>query len=164
MAVTACGRAEDGERIFNSKVAFSVFIQKAPHGDGEFLGRTPSDKPLTIPAGASWWVIPFGPQDMAKVRAAVRAHGIPGLELTDASDADLAGLKGLTTLRMLGLTFCRQITDDGLAHLKGLTNLQTLRLPSANITDNGLVHLNGLTKLRNCEPSTSGIRRSPTPA
>jgi hypothetical protein len=40
-----------------------------------------------------------------------------------------------------------QASDAGLVHLKGLTSLHTLRLISTEVTDAGLVHLKGLTSL-----------------
>ncbi|MFH1730874.1 MAG: hypothetical protein ABIF82_04380, partial [Planctomycetota bacterium] len=104
VSAAACGRAEAGPiskpaepegRTFNSKVAFDVYVRKTPDDDDELIGRTPSDKPIKIPAGASWWVVPVGPRDMAKVRAAIRVARIPGLSLWTAGDADLAHLKGL---------------------------------------------------------------------
>ena len=39
-----------GGRTFNSKVAFDVYVQETPDDDPEFIGQTPSDEPLKIPA------------------------------------------------------------------------------------------------------------------
>ncbi len=77
-------------------------------------------------------------------------------------DKDLAGLKGLTALQSLNLSWCRQITDAGLAHLKGLTALQSLDLGGCGITDAGLAHLKGLTGvqslyLRECQITDAGL-------
>ena len=63
------------------------------------------------------------------------------------TDASLAQLAGLTTIRGLDLTGA-QITDVGLAHLKGLTQLQSLDLSNTQVTDVGLEHLKGLTSIR----------------
>ena len=41
------------------------------------------------------------------------------------TDAALQGLEGLTQLRSLDLTGCRNVTDAGLAHLEGLAKLRT---------------------------------------
>jgi len=156
LAVTACGRAKAGpaskapargRRTFNSEVAFNVYVRKTPDDDAELIGRTPSDKPLKIPAGVSWWVKPIRPTNMAKVRAAIRVAKIPGLRLRVASDADLAHLKGLTGLRTLNLWNCEEITNDGTAYLSGLKELRTLYVGGTQITDAGLAPLKGLTKL-----------------
>ncbi len=62
------------------------------------------------------------------------------------TDAGLAHLKPLTSLKALSLTGT-QVTDAGLAHLKPLTNLQTLYLDGTQVTDAGLAHLKPLTNL-----------------
>ena len=66
---------------------------------------------------------------------------------TDASDAELARLRGLGNLSSLNIRGTR-VSDVGMTHLKGLTNLRTLNLSGTQVTDAGLVHLKELTKLR----------------
>ena len=56
----------------------------------------------------------------------------------DASDAELARLRGLGNLSSLNIRGTR-ISDDGMTHLKGLTNLRTLNLSGTQVTDAGLV-------------------------
>jgi len=69
------------------------------------------------------------------------------LSYRDLTDTDLANLKGLTSLKVLYLSYNLQMTDAGLAHLKGLTTLSLLDLDGTKITDAGLAHLVGLSKL-----------------
>ena len=64
----------------------------------------------------------------------------------DVTDAGLANLSGLTSLRRLALDRTR-VTDAGLVHLSGLTSLERLSLSETQVTDAGLVHLRGLTNL-----------------
>ncbi|NQU76836.1 MAG: hypothetical protein HQ546_11045, partial [Planctomycetes bacterium] len=143
VAVTACVEPEAGPasvdpalraRTFNSKVAFDVYVRKTPDDAPELIGRTPSDKPLKIPAGASWWVEPVWStdtdMDMARVRAEIQARRVPGLRLMGLPDDELVHLKGLTRLEMLNLgsPYVQSVTDAGLVHLKGLTGLRTLDL------------------------------------
>lgn len=64
------------------------------------------------------------------------------------TNAGLARLSGLTGLRELDVSCCRQITDAGLAHLSGLTGLRELGLRNCGITGTGLAHLVELTMLR----------------
>jgi internalin A len=64
-------------------------------------------------------------------------------EVTDAGLKELAGLKGLQTLR-LGRT---QVTDEGLKDLAKLKGLQTLSLYGTQVTDAGLKELTGLKEL-----------------
>lgn len=63
------------------------------------------------------------------------------------TDANLAHLRGLTSLESLALDNT-QNTDGGLAHLQGRTGLQYLALGRSQVTDAGLAHLQGLTGLR----------------
>ncbi len=70
------------------------------------------------------------------------------LGLTDITDAGLAQLKGITSLKLLTLDGDIHITDAGLEHLKGLENLERLDIEASYITDAGLAHLKSLTKLR----------------
>jgi hypothetical protein len=66
---------------------------------------------------------------------------------TQATDAGLEHLKGLTCLEVLWLGDTK-VTDAGLEHLKGLTNLEVLSLGYTQVTDAGLEHLKGLVNLR----------------
>lgn len=66
----------------------------------------------------------------------------PGVE-----DADLAGLKKLSTLRELDLWECDQITDAGMEHVKGLDQLTALELGFTKVTDDGLGELAGMKNL-----------------
>ena len=45
-----------------------------------------------------------------------------------------------------------EITDAGLAHLKDVTSLRELNLIGTKITDAGVAHLKGLTKLQQLKP------------
>ena len=67
---------------------------------------------------------------------------------TDITDAGLAQLKGITSLKLLTLDGDIHISDAGLEHLKGLENLERLFLEASYITDTGLAHLKSLRKLR----------------
>jgi internalin A len=64
---------------------------------------------------------------------------------TEITDADLALLKPLTSLRKLELGMTG-IGDAGIVHLKELTNLEELSLGGES-TGAGIVHLKGLPKL-----------------
>jgi hypothetical protein len=69
------------------------------------------------------------------------------LNSTRVTDAELAHLKGLTSLQQLFLDET-QVTDAGLAHLEGLRGLQRLNVIHTKITDAGLVYLQGMTNLK----------------
>jgi hypothetical protein len=71
---------------------------------------------------------------------------VVGLENTQASDATLRQIGGLTSAKMLFLNGTR-ITDAGLVHLRGMTNLDWLDLTGTRVTDSGLEHLKALPKL-----------------
>ena len=62
------------------------------------------------------------------------------------TDAGLARLRGLTSLRSLDL-YGTGTTIDGLVHLSGMTRLRGISLPTGPIDDAGLAHLEGLTAL-----------------
>lgn len=70
------------------------------------------------------------------------------LSFTQANDASLTRLAGVTTLRELSLCGT-QITDAGFAHLRNLSNLQVLDLwRCRNFSGEGLARLEGLSSLR----------------
>jgi beta-lactamase regulating signal transducer with metallopeptidase domain len=69
------------------------------------------------------------------------------LDNASATDAQLARLEQLTSLRTLSLYSVAGTTDVGLAHLKGLTNLRALSLRCPQITDAGLKNVEGLVNL-----------------
>jgi hypothetical protein len=72
-----------------------------------------------------------------------------GVELFYATDADLARVGKLSTLKWLSLVRSVDLTDAGLAHLSGLTKLETLILLDAEqVTDEGLRHLEPLSRLK----------------
>ena len=61
------------------------------------------------------------------MRQEVEAQRVPALELGDATDADLAHLKGLTGLQQLGLGGTK-VTDAGIEQLKAaLPNVQVTK-------------------------------------
>lgn len=110
----------------------------------------------------------FEMQETASRKSLVKVD----LSFTQASDASLARLTGVTTLQELhlcgtkitnmglkhvsGLTSlrvldcwrCKNLTDAGLEHLAAMPHLQRLSLWNTNVTDDGLGHLKGLTSLR----------------
>ena len=65
----------------------------------------------------------------------------------EATDKDLAALKGLVFLKSLDLGHCK-ITNAGLESLTGMVRLEKLVLHDAKISDAGLKHLKGLTSLK----------------
>ncbi len=69
------------------------------------------------------------------------------LRETPATDATLAYLKRLTSLRTISLE-ATQVTDAGLAHLQGLIRLQELDLDGTQVTDAGMARLSGLLSLQ----------------
>jgi Leucine-rich repeat (LRR) protein len=81
--------------------------------------------------------------DKAPEKPVVRVN----LSITKAGDADLAHVKGLDKLKVLGLNNT-PITDAGLEHLKGLSSLEKLYLVDTKVGDAGLEHLKGLANLK----------------
>ena len=69
-----------------------------------------------------------------------------GLWETEATDAGMEHVKGITTLSRLCLDGTK-VTDAGLTHLKGVESLRILNLANTNVTDAGLEHLEGLKNL-----------------
>ena len=64
------------------------------------------------------------------------------------SDAELVGLKTLTSLESLDISDNPQVTDKGMATVKTLERLQVLYLGKTGLTDRGLAELKGLDGLR----------------
>jgi Leucine-rich repeat (LRR) protein len=147
---------------FNSQVALYVYaVVESPIGDEDrYIGRTPSERPLTIPPCKAWYVDPGPAFDMQNVRQAIQAHAIPGLRLMDATDADLEHLKGLTGLRYLDLQgwwvapadplfiLEAEVSDARPRIIVGDGATGRIVLPGMNVTDAGVRHLKELTGLR----------------
>ncbi len=92
---------------------------------------------------------------------AIRTHitDPPDRKGTKATDADLAAVAQLTSLKDLRLAGTR-VRGTGLANLQGLDQLKTLDLTETQITDTALAHLQGLPNLRelrlqNCRALTN---------
>lgn len=66
---------------------------------------------------------------------------------TEITDAGLASIEGLNSLRDLDLCGCFRLTDAGMVSLGRMTGLQTLSLICTEITDAGLEHLGRLVQL-----------------
>jgi len=141
-------------KAFNSQLALDVYAVIG--GASQLVGTTPSEQPLTIPPCQWWFIDPQRPVDLEKVRQEVEAQGVPGLKLSDATDADLEHLKGLTALQWLNV-WGTQVTDAGLEQLKGLTGLQYLHLWATKTTDAGLEHVKGLTALQSLNLSRTQV-------
>ena len=74
----------------------------------------------------------------------VGSHDKKILDLNSMTDAGMAHLQNLTSLRRLGLYSNPNITDVGVAHLRQLKSLQSLHLQFTKISDKGLAHLEDL--------------------
>ncbi len=73
---------------------------------------------------------------------------IVDLAFEEVTDARLAALCQLTTLRRLHLKGRGQISDVGLASISGLSRLTDLALPAEQLTDTGLAELAPLADLK----------------
>ena len=78
------------------------------------------------------------------------------LKNTQATDAAMAHLEGMSQLRSLGLDRT-QVTDAGLAHLETVNQLQKLYLVDTHITDAGLNYLVGMTELMTLQLDSTRI-------
>ncbi len=109
----------------------------------EHLDRLTSLRWLTI-------YTPVGHADnqimrLKRLKSLGRLRGL-NLDGTDATDAGVWQLDGLTDLELLGLDETR-VTDACLTHLGRLTALQNLFLNKTQVSDEGLVHLRGMVNL-----------------
>jgi DNA-directed RNA polymerase subunit RPC12/RpoP len=66
---------------------------------------------------------------------------------TQVRDAALEPLKGLSSLRLLSLNECNNLSNEGLQHLSPLIGLNVLYLVNTSITDEGLAALGQLPNL-----------------
>ncbi len=137
---------------FNSELSLTVYSaiwdwDRIFYVVGEKIGETPANSPLVIPESTYWWVEPQSISDWEVIVSEVRKKDIPGLNMIDVMDTDLAHLEGVENLRFLGLRNTR-ITDNGLAFIKRLKNLQYLDLAYTEVSDDGLKHLERLNNLK----------------
>ena len=109
-------------------------------------------KPLRIVtrSGPDEWEPIASSRDWDEIALLLARHPSAGLsaegQMTDAALADLAAR--VDTLTALGLSGCRQITDEGVRHLARLPALQHLDLSGTGVTDAGLDVLSTLPRLR----------------
>jgi internalin A len=76
---------------------------------------------------------------------------------TGITNTGLSCVAGLEKLEELDLSYCPSITDAGLAHLKGLRSLRSLGLERTSISDAGLEHVAELRNLRELDISDDSI-------
>jgi hypothetical protein len=151
-------------RIFNSKMELRVWVKRASRSEPNYIGFTPSNTLVEIPACWVWGVRPFGQvKNWELLVQEINKNKIPGLSLAFCTDSDLKHLAGLTGLQELGLSYT-QVTDAGLKSLAGLARLQGLYLSSTQVTDAGLAHLAGLSRLktldlRNTQVTDAGMQQ-----
>ncbi len=87
--------------------------------------------------------------DIEQFRNLNTFHHLNLNECSNISNAGLARVGGLGSLRCLELEYCSKLTSDGLRHLSALSNLETLRLSGCRgIDDTGLGHLANLVSLK----------------
>jgi hypothetical protein len=81
----------------------------------------------------------------------VHLRKIPNLQSLElrTSDAGLAELAQIKSLKRLGVIAWSPITDVGLGHLKDMKNLEELNVSYNEITSVGIEHLRGLRRLSN---------------
>ncbi len=112
-------------------------------------------KVVWSPAGPQWLYLATGDEgteifdvittvDLYNGNNPLKGKGGRNDEITDAW---LARLSGLATLRRLDLSNCA-IHGRGLRHIAGLTGLRELNLTLTPVSDEGLKHLSQLTELR----------------
>ncbi len=94
-----------------------------------------------------WPAEPPGPAWLQNLLGVDFLSYVRDLRYEQATNAELKNLKGMTSLRHLGLAGT-QVTDAGLVHLEELTSLQFISLRSTQASDAGLVYLKGLTSLQ----------------
>jgi serine/threonine protein kinase/formylglycine-generating enzyme required for sulfatase activity len=80
-------------------------------------------------------------------------QGLPLLRSVDLAtcpitDMGLEQLGKLTELRLLRVSYCREVTDAGLAHVKGLRHMTSFLADYTPIGDTGLAELASLTALQ----------------
>lgn len=108
----------------------------------EFIAKN-AGKPGDLPAFRfSEWRA--GVLDRLPPPAAGFGMSLLNIRVTDAGLKELAGLKNLQSLDLVGT----RVTDAGLKELAGLKSLQTLYLNNTEVTDVGLKELAGLKSLR----------------
>jgi hypothetical protein len=103
---------------------------------------------VTVKSRPTWWPweVPPGEAD-APLSMFNEPQGAYAGPVNSISDADLASLRALPTLRAINLSQTR-VSDDGMQHLIGATRLEFLILDQTQISDAGLTILQELRNLR----------------
>src|SRR4051812_6021643 len=70
------------------------------------------------------------------------------LETGHARNNDLEVLHALPQLHFVGLSNCRDLTDEAISHLASLTHLAALDLRGTQLTDAGMVYLRDKTGMK----------------
>jgi hypothetical protein len=145
------GLSKDPGRRYPDCRAFAQAVLEALADAGAGRVRIPVPgwwfaRPESEP-DASWWEVGETPATVTLAPGEVYWL-LARDSVTDFQLAGLARMGTLPSLRSLGLSFLRHLTDAGMVHLRGLTQLESLTLSQCDgVTDAGLAHLRGLERL-----------------
>jgi hypothetical protein len=151
---------DDARHLVAKEYGFADWAYLQAFTKSPKLGLRILVKPLRI-------VVPHGPEDWQPIASSrdwdeiirlLASHPSAALsgegQMTDELLADLSRVETLTGL---GLSGCRELTDDGLRHLANLPALQHLDLTGTNITDAGIEVLRSLPRLRTLKLSWTQV-------
>lgn len=141
-----------GPRVFESELPLRINAWLGPNLYPGAVGDSTASGPVDIPACWVWSARPDSraesPPSPAALIAEAKRLVIPGLEIYNPSDSDLAGLKELPHLRWLSISADGAITKAGLAHVSQVPYLEGLELHIDELTDEAFSALSGMSQLR----------------
>lgn len=123
----------------------------------DFLNTSPEDGlgPALQKHNGDWWaaLTEMGAGRKRDKQGRIIQVDLPSSRTTDETLSHIANLK---SLKMLEISMCNDITDDGVRHLASLTNLEDLDLFASAVGNRGQSHLSNLTNLRRLQLSGLG--------
>lgn len=142
---------DDARRLVALEHGFANWAELQAFTESAKVGPRVAVKPVRLVSreGPDDWQTIASSREWDEIVRLLARHPSAGLSAEgQMTDAVLADVSRVQTITSLGLSGCKEVTDEGVRHLARLPSLRHLDLSGTGITDAGLQTLRDLPQLR----------------